>query len=101
MVVSTGCTAHRQRALTLLSSARGPRRAIVIAVVALLFVVIPVAMAIGQTPDHQDHPEDDATPVPAQPLGERNPVIGIIAAVTILVVGAAGIFIYRIIKQGI
>ncbi len=71
-----------------------------VAVVMLLVVVIPVATAVAQTPDHEGHSEE-GDPVPAQPPGERNPVIGIIAAATILVVGAAGIFIYRVIKEGI
>ncbi len=73
---------------------------LVVALVALLVLIIPAAAPLAQTPNHEGHSEE-RDPVPAQPPGERNPVIGIIAAVTILVVGAAGIFIYRIIKEGI
>ena len=80
---------------------QGGHRAIVIVVVALLVVVIPVASAIAQTPDHEGHSGDDATPVPAQPPGERSPVVGVVAGVSILIVGVTGIFIYRIIRKGI
>ncbi len=83
-------------------SCKAPNRTVVVVVVALLLVTIPLTIAVAQsTPGHDGHSEENGTPVPAQPPGERNPLVGIIAGVAILVVGAAGIFIYRIIKEGI
>lgn len=51
--------------------------------------------------DHNN--QETPTPVPAdgQPPGERNPLVALIAAASIIVVGVTGIFIYRMIREGL
>lgn len=47
-------------------------------------------------------PHPSASPSPAgAPIGESNLVVALAAAAGIVVVGAAGIYIYRLIKKGL
>ncbi|MGI8426657.1 MAG: hypothetical protein ACR2FO_05700 [Actinomycetota bacterium] len=36
-----------------------------------------------------------------QPPGERNPLLGLLAAASIVIVLAAGIYVYRVIRKGL
>lgn len=40
-------------------------------------------------------------PPDAKPPGEREPLIGLLAAVSIVVAAAAGIYVYRVIRKGL
>lgn len=81
-------------------------------VVGVLIFAMPIA-ALSHGDEHQ--PTSTATPhgpvaptfisptLPpdAQPPGERNPLIALVAAGAIVIAGGAGIFIYRTIKEGL
>jgi hypothetical protein len=77
-------------------------------VITLLLTMSQAPFALGSErvsaqEDHTDHETPTPTPVPidGQPPGERNPYIALIAALAIVVVGVTGIFIYRMIKEGL
>lgn len=76
----------------------------------LLLVALLIALAAAPASAHQgeDHPTPAATssgtvqfPLDAQTPGERSPWVAGVAAVAIVGAGAAGIYIYRLIKKGI
>lgn len=46
-------------------------------------------------------PTPPPTPLDVPPPGERNPYIALVAALAIVVVGVTGIFIYRMIREGL
>lgn len=51
---------------------------------------------------HEGHTHTPAPSVrPADPPGEQSPLVGALAGVAILVAGLAGIFIYRLIREGL
>lgn len=53
--------------------------------------------AAQQTPS----PSASVSPIPPKPPGERDPVVGVLAILAILVAGGAGVFIYRVIRKGL
>lgn len=46
-------------------------------------------------------PSLPVVPPDAKPLGERNPLIGFLAAGSIVVAAVAGIYVYRVIRKGL
>lgn len=77
-------------------------------------LLLLIALLIAMTPmlalahEGEDHPTPGPTssgtvqfPSDGQTPGERSPFVAGVAAITIIGAGAAGIYIYRLIKKGI
>lgn len=69
--------------------------------VAVIFVLASSALFIASAQALDQHTPSPAPPADGQTIGERNPIVAIAAAAGIILTGAAGIYIYRIIKKGL
>ncbi len=69
--------------------------------VAAIFVLASWAPFIASAHGLNQHTQSPPPPADGQTIGERNPIVAIAAAVGIILTGAAGIYIYRIIKKGL
>lgn len=79
------------------------RRLLLLAAIFVTLTALP-----GLAHEGEDHPTPAPTssgtvqfPSDAQPPGRRNPWVAAVAATTIVLAGASGIYIYRLIKKGI
>ncbi|HWD08640.1 MAG TPA: hypothetical protein VHA57_06055 [Actinomycetota bacterium] len=86
--------------------------AVLAAVVVSVLMLFPAAPAIAGGPPARrvasvqhaglTSPSPSLSPIPAgPPPGERNPIEGAAAVIAIVIVAAAGIFIYGVIRKGL
>lgn len=71
-------------------------------IVLVLLILLSLALFILPATSHEGHPPSEHNP-PADPapVGERDPVVGTLAFLSIVVAGVAGLWVYRVIRRGL
>lgn len=94
----------------LLPAALAVLAAVVMSLLLSLLLSMPAAPAVAGGPparrvatvQHAGLTSPSPSPIPAgPPPGERNPIEGAAAVIAIVIVAAAGIFIYGVIRKGL